>query len=233
MTIDWVLANWELALLLITWSAIGSVSIRRQYDWRRRRFTQQVNFSLTTPVGRDGSETLLLRTLLEESAANVWLNEFGVRRVLKAARLTTLEMPFLRILRRHDRDLVLNAVLNVLSERFSDAFLARAQALYVCLPSGSSFSTERSVPAPCPRSLPGLLPGPPGPTDRTPVNGTPDGTPLRRPFPFALPAPGGRLPAWAHRRLRQGVFPLRRGEVLRVRRHTPDHAKPRRGQDGL
>jgi len=121
-----LLGNWELALLLITGSAIGAVSIRRQYDWRHRRFTQQVNFSLTTPVERDGAEILLLRTLLEESAANVWLNEFGVSRVLKAARLTTREMPFLRIVQRHDRDLVMNAVLNVLSERFSDAFVARA-----------------------------------------------------------------------------------------------------------
>jgi hypothetical protein len=123
--IDLLLANWELALLLVTWSAIGTVSIRRQYDWRHRRFTQQVNFSLTTPVERDGSQTLLLRTLLEEGAANVWLNEYGVSRVLKAARLTTREMPFLRITQGHDRDLVMNAVLNVLSERFSDAFVAR------------------------------------------------------------------------------------------------------------
>jgi hypothetical protein len=126
MVIDLVLDNWELVLLLITWSAIGAVSIRRQHDWRHRRFTQQVNFSLTTPVERAGSETLLLRTLLEESAANVWLNEFGVSRVLKAARVTTREDPFLRIVQRRDRDLVMNAVLNVLSERFSDAFVARA-----------------------------------------------------------------------------------------------------------
>ena len=126
MNIDLVLDNWELALLLATWSVISIVSIRRQYDWRHRRFTQQVNFSLTTPVERDGSQILLLRTLLEDGASNVWLNEYGVSRVLKAARLTTREMPFLRIAQLRDRDLVLNAVLNVLSERFSDAFVARA-----------------------------------------------------------------------------------------------------------
>lgn len=126
MSLDRVLDNWELALLLVTWSVIGIVAIRRQYDWRRRRFTQQVNFSLTIPVERDGSATLLLRTLLEDSATHVWLNQFGVSRVLRAARLTTLEMPFLRIAQLRDRDLVMNAVLNVLSERFSDAFVARA-----------------------------------------------------------------------------------------------------------
>ena len=126
MDIDLVLDSWELALLIITWSVIGIVWIRRRYDWQHRRFTQQVNFSLTTPVERDGSPTLLLRTLLEDSAAHVWLNEFGVSRVLKAARLTTREMPFLRIAEARDRDLVMIAVLNVLSERFSDAFVARA-----------------------------------------------------------------------------------------------------------
>jgi hypothetical protein len=71
---DLVLDNWELALLVITWLAIGALPIRRQIDWRRRRFTQQVDFSLTTPVERDGSATLLLRTLLEDSAANASLN---------------------------------------------------------------------------------------------------------------------------------------------------------------
>ena len=131
MNIDLITDHWELALLLITWSAIGVVSIKRQYDWRNRRFTQQVNFSLSMPVERDGSQTLLLRTLLEDGAANVWLNDFGVSRVLKAARLTTQEMPFLRIARLRDRDLVMNAVLNVLSERFSDAFVARAVGISI------------------------------------------------------------------------------------------------------
>ena len=50
--IDLAIANWELALLLVTWSAIGTVSIRRQIDWRHRRFTQQVNFSLALERAR-------------------------------------------------------------------------------------------------------------------------------------------------------------------------------------
>jgi hypothetical protein len=126
MSIDLILDHWELALLLITWSAIGVVAIRRRHDWRRKRFTEQVNFALNTLIERDGARVLLLRTLLEDSAANVWLNEFGVSRVLKAARFTTLEDPFLRIPDPQERDVVMIAVLNVLSERFSDAFIARA-----------------------------------------------------------------------------------------------------------
>ena len=126
MSINLLLDHWELALLLITWFAIGVVAIRRRYDWRQRRFTEQVKFSLNTLIQRDGSQILLLRTLLEENASNVWLNEYGVSRVLSAARLTTREKQFLSITQQHDRDLVMIAVLNVLSERFSEAFVARA-----------------------------------------------------------------------------------------------------------
>ena len=43
MNTDLILDSWELALLIITWSVIGLVSIKRRYDWRHRRFTQQVN----------------------------------------------------------------------------------------------------------------------------------------------------------------------------------------------
>jgi hypothetical protein len=125
MSLDLILDHWELALLLATWSLIGVFAIKRRYDWRQRRFTQQVNFSLNSLAEADGSHTLQLRTLLEDSAAQVWINDYGVGRVLKAARRTTVENPFLKIVESRDRDLVMIAVLNVLSERFSDAFVAR------------------------------------------------------------------------------------------------------------
>ena len=125
MNVDLALNHWELLLLAATWSVIGALAIKRRYDWRLRRFTQQVNFSLNTVVEAEGSRTLLLRTLLEDSAAQVWINDYGVGRVLKAARRTTVENPFLQIPEARDRDLVMIAVLNVLSERFSDAFVAQ------------------------------------------------------------------------------------------------------------
>lgn len=125
MTVDLVLDHWELALLASTWCVIGVLAAKRRYDWQQRRFAQQVNFSLNTLVDENGSCTLLLRTLLEESAAQVWINDYGVGRVLKAARRTTAERPFLQINEVRDRDIVMVAVLNVLSERFSDAFVAR------------------------------------------------------------------------------------------------------------
>jgi hypothetical protein len=111
---DLVLQYWELALLVATWSVIGVLAAKRRYDWKQRRFSQQVNFSLNSLVDADGSRMLLLRTLLEESAARVWINDYGVGRVLKAARRTTDERPFLQITEARDRDIVMVAVLNVL-----------------------------------------------------------------------------------------------------------------------
>lgn len=103
--------------------------MRRRYEWRNSRFAQQVSFSLNTLVDRNGSKVLLIRTLLEDTAANVWLNEFGISKVVRAAGNTTLDNPFIEIEDQRDRDIVMVAVLNVLSERFSDAFIAQALGL--------------------------------------------------------------------------------------------------------
>jgi hypothetical protein len=123
---------WELSLLLLTWLGVGMVAARRRSDWRRRRFDEQVNFSLNyLETQPDGSECLLLRTLLEDSARRVWLNEWGVRCVQRAAQLTDREHPFLAIDSDRDRDQILRGVLNVLAERFAETYLARSLGLPV------------------------------------------------------------------------------------------------------
>jgi len=110
------------------------VALRRRRDWRRKQFTSQVNFSLSyLDTDPDGQTRLALRTLLELSATEVWLNEYGVRKVQQAAARTTLERPFLPIEPGEDRELVKHAVLNVLSERYSEAFVARALGLPVAI----------------------------------------------------------------------------------------------------
>jgi hypothetical protein len=121
------LGYWELSLLLATWAGIASLALRRRRDWRRKRFTEQVNFSLNTvETDPDGTARLVIRTLLEDSATHVWLNDYGVRQVQRAAERTTEQRPFLEIRPRKDMELVKHAVLNVLAERYSEAFLARA-----------------------------------------------------------------------------------------------------------
>jgi hypothetical protein len=67
-----------------------------------------------------------MRTLLERPAHEVWLNEYGVRTVLAAARRTTLAEPFLTLTSRPDTEFANRAVLNLLSERFAATFVAAA-----------------------------------------------------------------------------------------------------------
>jgi len=38
-----VLANWELALLLISWGVFGVLWTRKRIDWQHKRFSNQVN----------------------------------------------------------------------------------------------------------------------------------------------------------------------------------------------
>ena len=70
MGVELLLDHWEVALLLGTWSVIGVVALRRRYDWREQRYTQQVNFALNIPIEEDGATILLLRTLLEDMKAH-------------------------------------------------------------------------------------------------------------------------------------------------------------------
>lgn len=107
---------------LITWGGFAWVYLKKRSRWARKNFTEQVNFSLNYIE----NGTLQLRTLLEDNALRVWLNEFGVKKVLAAADDTTVEHPFMRMDDPEDMRYLLRAALNVLSERFAEVFLARA-----------------------------------------------------------------------------------------------------------
>jgi hypothetical protein len=67
-----------------------------------------------------------MRTLLEKPATQVWLNEYGVRKVLAAAQRTTAGQPFVVLADPRDMDFANRAVLNQLSEQFAPAYLAAA-----------------------------------------------------------------------------------------------------------
>lgn len=113
--------------LLLTWGGIAVVYLRKRSDWLRKSFLGQVNFSLNYVE----NNTLLLRTLMEEPANDVWLNDYGVKQVTRAAEQVTLEQPFLLMEDENDMEFIKRAVLNVLSERFAEAFVARAQGVPV------------------------------------------------------------------------------------------------------
>jgi hypothetical protein len=106
--------------LVATWAAIAWVWYKRRVSWLRKEFINQVNFSLNYVVG----ESLLMRTLLETTAEKVWLNAWGVKKLMAAAARTTERDPFIRLDNAGDRDFINRAVLNVLSERFAETFVA-------------------------------------------------------------------------------------------------------------
>lgn len=95
-------------------------------DWRKREFFGRVNFSLNTIV--DGM--LKIRTLSEKSCEGVFLNQVAAERVSSAAKETTAEDPTLP-LPKDDYWYYLNAVLNELSEQFSEGLLRRDMGLPV------------------------------------------------------------------------------------------------------
>ena len=131
LAVNFFLDNWELALLLATWGVFGVISFKRRSDWRQRRFTQQVNFSLNIIEDTGKGKFLEIRTLLEDGALNVWLNQHGVSVVRKAATQTTKINPFIQIQDQKEREAIMIGLLNVLSERFSDVFVAKSLGLPV------------------------------------------------------------------------------------------------------
>ena len=124
---DFLRGYWDLTLLVVTWGGLFLLGFRKRRDWKRKRFLGQVTFSLN--LIRD--ETLLLRTLLQLSARDIWQNDYGVKLVQNAAAQTTAERPFLRLRSQRDMDFVKRAVLNELSERFAQVYLAEVVSAQV------------------------------------------------------------------------------------------------------
>jgi hypothetical protein len=114
--------HWSGLALLGTWLCIAIVAIRRRMAWRSKRFLTRVNFSLNYCLGKQ----LAMRTLTEKGAVEVWPNEYGVRKVFTAAARATVAHPFIALKNPKDQDFVNRAVLNVLSERFADTYVAAA-----------------------------------------------------------------------------------------------------------
>jgi hypothetical protein len=111
---------WNTIALIATWLGIAIAYWRRRSQWRSKQFLARVNFSLNYVV--DGS--LAMRTLLETTANEVWLNDYGVSHVLAAAKRALIDQPFLTLADPEDQDFVNRAVLNILSERFAETYLA-------------------------------------------------------------------------------------------------------------
>lgn len=125
--IDFVRQYGAALSLAFTWGAFAWIYLAKRSDWSRKQFLSQVNFSLNyVSAGR-----LVMRTLVEVSAQSVWMNDLGVRTVRRAASRTTTHQPFVKLDDEADMNFVYRAVLNVLSEKFADSFLAESMGLPV------------------------------------------------------------------------------------------------------
>lgn len=118
---------WGTIGFIATWTGIALVYFRKRFYWHRKHFLEQVNFSLN--YLQDGQ--LVMRTLMELPSQEVWLNEFGVQRINNAAKKTTPTNPFITLEDPRDQQFINRAVLNSLSEHFSEVYLARALGIPV------------------------------------------------------------------------------------------------------
>ena len=101
--------------LELTWK--GSLKLCRIL---KSNFLNRLNFSLN--ILADGK--LLIRTLMEKSCEDVFLNQSATERVLASAKKTTAANPFLP-LAKADYWYYLNQILNELAEKFATSPLKR------------------------------------------------------------------------------------------------------------
>ncbi len=111
--------QWLVALAITSLGGLVAWWKARQ-RWRRREFLDRLNVSLNLLV--DGK--LLIRTLLEKSCQDIFLNSMAVKEVLKASGQTTPTDPLLP-LPQEDYWYYLNAVLNEVGEKFSAGQIRR------------------------------------------------------------------------------------------------------------
>ena len=123
--IEFLRDYWEQVATLATLCIVLLTYWKARSVWKARDFMTRVNFSLNYV----DANKLKIRTLRETEIDRILLgNRHGRRVVLRAARGTTTEQPFLR-LPRTDSWLVLNSVLNELSEEFAEGFLAASMGV--------------------------------------------------------------------------------------------------------
>ncbi len=116
---------WEQAAAVATLCVVLLTYWKARSVWKARDFMTRVNFSLNYV----DANKLKIRTLRETEIDRILLgNRHGRRVVLRAARRTTEEQPFLR-LPKTDSWVVLNSVLNELSEEFAEGFLAASMGI--------------------------------------------------------------------------------------------------------
>lgn len=126
---DFIHDNWMKVLTGFVLMALGWYFGKRKArsDWRKREFFHRLNISLNLLVP---NEPLQIRTLLEKTCEEVFLNAVATENVANAARKTKPDNPLLP-LPQADYWQYLNAVLNEIAEKFSIGEIRRDLGLPV------------------------------------------------------------------------------------------------------
>ncbi|HEY1186195.1 MAG TPA: hypothetical protein VGE74_01000 [Gemmata sp.] len=101
---------------------------RAHRQWRAKEFLERVTVSLN--IFADGG--LKIRTVMERSIDEIFLNALAVQKVRTAARATTVGNPLMPI-PKEDRWFLLNFVLNAVAEHFVEGHIRRDAGLPVTL----------------------------------------------------------------------------------------------------
>ena len=119
---DYLQDHWIKFLTAAAFMAVGWIAGKRRArsEWKRKEFLNRVNISLN--VIQDG--TLRIRTIIEKTCDDIFLNSAAAADVMAAARRTTPQDAVLP-LPQHEYWYYLNSILNEISEKFALGQIAR------------------------------------------------------------------------------------------------------------
>ena len=122
MLIDGLFNHWSKVAVGAVLMFLGWVVgwYRARTSWQRKEFFGRINFSLNSIT--DGK--LQIRTVMEKSCEEVFLNQVAVRSIMDASQKTKPDAPIIPLAEK-DYWFYLNSVLNEISEKFSHGFVRR------------------------------------------------------------------------------------------------------------
>lgn len=125
---DWLQDNWIKFLTGLFIMAVGWFFgwRRARVSWKEKEFLDRLNVSLNSIDGG----TLLIRTILEKSCKDVFLNDVAVAAIRDASENTSEDAPTLP-LPESEYWYYLNSVLNEVAEQFSEGQIRRDMGLPV------------------------------------------------------------------------------------------------------
>lgn len=122
--IDFIFGALAFAALAYGFYAYYYQRKREERLFRQKSYMENVQFSLNYVDTRDN--TLKIRTIMNEAGSSVFLDQYALNKVTKAAGQTTLEDGVVSLKKGEDQAFVTRSIVNALSARYGDTFLRDA-----------------------------------------------------------------------------------------------------------